>query len=770
MSDRTPMRLVASLLCFVCGGVASAQTTWYVSAGGSAPGSGTQADPFTRIDYALGQPALMAGDIVLVSPGDYPLEQIDFGGKDVRVEATAGPGMTAIVGHGEVAGTADPLPLVTFANGEGPGAVLAGFTLRGTDRVSAPLAAPVKIDGAFPTLENCVFSDLAGGDAGDLAGALVATNGGLLARDCRFDGVSAAVYSDFSVLRFEGTTFEDCERFALFGFSSGVELADCEVLGCGSGIGTNGSGAIVSLDTNLSIVDCLFDGAPNGFAGPRHIDAQMGSCSLRGSTFTRGHTFGNEDEGNGGCVFMDTGSLLVEDCEFMNNGADDGGSIFALSSSVEVSSSVFEGSRGAFYKEGKGGAVWCSGDLSLNQVTFRGCSATGGGALQVAGAGTTATLVDCVFEDNVASWEFFFLPDGRGGAIEAGGIASLVIEQCVFSENRATDTFTTFSGSGGRGGAIYSETAASITGCRFEGNAVESDWAAQGGALFATAPCVLEQCVFVGNRTVGAKGGVGASVYNAPPTGLVFLRRCTIDNGAELVEATVRSNLVGCIVVGSTTLGSESTASESLIEGGWSGAGNLDGDPLFWGQGDYHLRPGSPVVDGAPSLGYIDPDGSLADMGALPFDMSYCTAGCAGDVGVSTCASTVNSTGQIATAAALGSAAVAADFLVLVASDLPPGQFGYFLVSTTSGFEPNFGGGLGNLCLGGIPVRLNGMPNGAILVSNQVGDVSLALELQSDVPGGVSQGDSVHFQYWFRDMAGAQSTSNTSSDVVVSFL
>lgn len=770
MSVRSRTRLVASLLCLVCGGAASAQTTWYVSAGGSAPGSGTQGDPFTRIDYALAQQALTTGDVVLVAPGDYPLEQIDFGGKDVRVEATAGPAMTAIVGGGEVAGSADPLPLVTFANGEGPGAVLAGFTIRGTSAVSAPMGAPVRIDGAFPTLENCVFRELEGGDAGDLAGALVVTGGGVLAQDCRFEGVSAAVYSDFSVVRFEGTTFEDCSQFALYGFSSGIELEDCEVLGCGSGIGTNGSGAIVSLDTNLSIENCAFDGAPNGFAGPRHIDAQLGSCTLRGSTFTRGNTLGNEDEGNGGCVFMDSGSLVVEDSEFIGNGADDGGSIFALASSVDVSNSVFENSSGAFYKEGNGGAIWCSGDLQLDQVTFRSCRATGGGALHLTGASTTATVRDCVFEDNVASWEFFFLPDGRGGAIEAGAIASLAIEQCAFSGNRATDTFTTFPGSGGRGGAIYSDTAASITGCRFEGNTVESDWTAQGGALFATAPCVLEQCVFQGNRTVGAKGGLGSSVYNAPPEGLVFLRRCTIDNGAELVAATVRSNLIGCIVVGSTTLGSESTASESLVEGGWSGAGNMDGDPLFWGPGDYHLRPGSPVVDGAPSLGFIDPDGSLADMGALPFESSYCASGCAGDVGVSACASTVNSTGLSATSAALGSAEVAAGFLVLVASDTPPGQFGYFLVSPTSGFEPNFGGGLGNLCLGGVPTRLNGMPNGAILVSNAAGDVSLVLDLQNDVPGGVVPGDSVHFQYWFRDLAGGQSTSNTSSDVVVSFL
>ncbi len=50
---------------------ATAQTTWHVDASGVAPGSGTPADPYTEIQYAVSQPATVDGDTLLVAPGTY---------------------------------------------------------------------------------------------------------------------------------------------------------------------------------------------------------------------------------------------------------------------------------------------------------------------------------------------------------------------------------------------------------------------------------------------------------------------------------------------------------------------------------------------------------------------------------------------------------------------------------------------------------------------------------------------------------------------------
>jgi hypothetical protein len=60
------------------------------------------------------------------------------------------------------------------------------------------------------------------------------------------------------------------------------------------------------------------------------------------------------------------------------------------------------------------------------------------------------------------------------------------------------------------------------------------------------------------------------------------------------------------------------------VEGGAPGAGNIDLDALFVdaAAGDFHLQPLSPCIDaGDPAT--ADPDGSVADMGAFPFQRLY---------------------------------------------------------------------------------------------------------------------------------------------------
>jgi len=61
------------------------------------------------------------------------------------------------------------------------------------------------------------------------------------------------------------------------------------------------------------------------------------------------------------------------------------------------------------------------------------------------------------------------------------------------------------------------------------------------------------------------------------------------------------------------------SVSYSDIDGGWTGEGNINSDPIFVdpGNDDFHLQPGSPCIDaGNPATQYNDPDGSINDMGA----------------------------------------------------------------------------------------------------------------------------------------------------------
>jgi hypothetical protein len=131
----------------------------------------------------------------------------------------------------------------------------------------------------------------------------------------------------------------------------------------------------------------------------------------------------------------------------------------------------------------------------------------------------------------------------------------------------------------------------------------------------------------------------------------------------------------------------------------------------------------------------------------------------------------INSTGASATMSSTGSASVAANDLVLVASDLPQSSFGYFLTSRTQGFIANPGGSLGNLCLGAPIGRYVGP--GQIQNSGAAGAITLALDLaNTPTPTGlvaVQVGEVWSFTAWFRDSVGGVAVSNFADGYEVTF-
>jgi hypothetical protein len=143
---------LTALVMLLAAGVGLAQTTWYVDVNGTPPGTGTQLDPYTSLQDAISRPATLSGDTLLVQPGTY-VEQIDFLGKDLVVQSTAGAAATILDGNGEG-------PVVTFASGETAAAVLSGFTVQnGDSRAGGPsldLGGGIHCDGASPTLVDLV--------------------------------------------------------------------------------------------------------------------------------------------------------------------------------------------------------------------------------------------------------------------------------------------------------------------------------------------------------------------------------------------------------------------------------------------------------------------------------------------------------------------------------------------------------------------------------------------------------------------------------------
>jgi len=138
------------------------------------------------------------------------------------------------------------------------------------------------------------------------------------------------------------------------------------------------------------------------------------------------------------------------------------------------------------------------------------------------------------------------------------------------------------------------------------------------------------------------------------------------------------------------------------------------------------------------------------------------------NLGASYCSPAVaNSTGQSAVISACGKDLADGGFFMLHASDLPPNEFGYFLVSATQGFVTNPGGSQGDLCLGGKIGRFAKQ----VASSGPTGKLAIRVDLTSiptTPPHTVVAGETWNFQAWFRDNNGGP-TSNFTDAVSVTF-
>jgi len=189
--------------------------------------------------------------------------------------------------------------------------------------------------------------------------------------------------------------------------------------------------------------------------------------------------------------------------------------------------------------------------------------------------------------------------------------------------------FTITNGNSGEGGGIYiSYSSPLITNCIITENHVSTT----GGGIFATssgypAPTIKNCLIY--NNTANVEGGGVKFHYSS---GKII--NCTIVNndandGGGLVVSVMPIEIINSIIYNNDVnqifeIQVESDISYSNIQGGWTGTGNIDADPLFVDavNGDYHLTSSSPCIDAGDPNSEYDPDGTVADMGAYYYDQS----------------------------------------------------------------------------------------------------------------------------------------------------
>lgn len=322
----------------------------------------------------------------------------------------------------------------------------------------------------------------------------------------------------------------------------------------------------------------------SGPTGPPPLTVQINNC-----------IFINNSDYAGGAIHTYHAFVSITNCSFYDNSSslNGGGAIYSDVSNITIDNCIF------------------SNNVTLNDAN------TGGGA--ILNNSSTAKISNCTFNNNTSNQ--------NGGAI-LNIYTNGYINLCTFSKNRNQNA-----GSGG--GAICNfSSSPNITNCSFWENL--TNWG--GGALYngpssfgasSSSPLIVN-CIFSGNTSDYVGGAIWNSTGASPTlTNCTFFNNtCTNGPGGAIINNYQSSPIItNCILWGdhatsaneignSTSPTCNPVVTYSNVQGGYTGTGNLNSDPLFVdpAAGDVHLKSGSPCIDAgnnlAPNLPTTDFEGN----------------------------------------------------------------------------------------------------------------------------------------------------------------
>jgi predicted outer membrane repeat protein len=574
--------------------------------------------PGTFPTIQAGINAAVDSDTVLVQPGTY-FENIDFGGKLIKVASlfltTQDPAYisSTIIDGGNLAG------VVFFVNGENSSAVLSGFTITNGDAHLMNLeGGGIHCYYASPSLDNliitgnsaeekgggiyCYFSSSSlinvtiSGNSSYQGGGIYCEESDLILQNVTITGNSASnsgsgIYSCYaSYLGIINSILWD-EFYLHYAFPPIITYSDIQGGWAGTG----------NIDEDPLFVDpaigdyslqpispCIDAGDPTSPLDPDGTIADMGAYYFHQHSGPIWHisTTGSDITGNGSEQFpfatiqfginysSDTDTVLVHPGTYIENLDFDGklitvGSLFLTSQDTTyISSTIIDGnSNGSVVVFGSGensSSVLCG-----FTITNGSGSNFGGGIYLYA---SSPVLKNLIITGNSALYE--------GGGICCSDNANAIIQDVTIANN-STDYYG-------------------------------------GGILCNMSDPSLENVTISGNTAVNAGGGIFCYTNSNPS-----LVNCILwDDSPEEIS------FYGDLDPNSITI------AYSDIEGGEAGIvtnnngtvnwldGNIDADPLFVdpGSGDYHLQSTSPCIDAGDPTSPLDPDGTIADMGAYYYD------------------------------------------------------------------------------------------------------------------------------------------------------
>jgi len=279
--------------------------------------------------------------------------------------------------------------------------------------------------------------------------------------------------------------------------------------------------------------------------------------------------------GSGGGIYFSYSQSMLSNLTITDNTAQYGAGIFCNDSELELSNLFIVGNNlvgGGFSFSGSGGGI--------------------------ASYGSTLIVSNCNISYNVGTGSTLVL----GGGIFSNS-SSFSLNNVIISHNSVTSTYN-------NGGGIYSDDGSFIS---IDYSTILNNIADYGAGIY----CYNNSSLNLTNVTVSgntADYGGGIYFFNSYPI---------------LVNSILWNNTPQEIYINFGSV----TATYSDIQGGWTGIGNIDADPLFADpqNGDFHLTWAnfpipdstmSPCIDAGDPNSPFDPDSTIADMGAFYFDQN----------------------------------------------------------------------------------------------------------------------------------------------------
>jgi len=347
-----------------------------------------------------------------------------------------------------------------------------------------------------------------------------------------------------------------------------------------------GGGGVHCYGSSPGFVDCVISGNKTNYGGGV-------SCS---SCYTTSPSFTN-------CTISENSSVLH------------GGGVLCGNSSPTFTNCTISNNRATYY-DSNGGGVYCSGQSS---PSFLNCTLIGNWAHGLGGGvervyHASPIFTNCAIIENSAL--------GGGGVHCSDGGDAPTFTNCTISRNEGIQ---------GGGISCYFLSSPNFINCTISGNSTRY----YGAAVLCDGACSPSflNCTISGNSVSDYGAGVYCHfawpVFNSTVIAFTDGEGIYFDSSsASLIEyCTIFGNSGGDI----TFCGDDSTVGPRDI--GQLVATNANGDscdiymnilldPMFvdTAAGDYHLLAGSPCIDaGDPDLP-LDPDSTIADIGAYYYD------------------------------------------------------------------------------------------------------------------------------------------------------